>query len=136
MQLKIRKLIRFGSEGTSATAEDDELVRSVVHIALAGRGYRLIEAKDGLEALAAAERFEGPIHLLVSDVNMPRMDGSELAGRLLARRPELRVLLITGFAADDVMKTVPRGPRVDVLEKPFTPDQLAARVRATLDRTV
>ncbi len=121
---------------TILVAEDDDMIRTLARIALSDRGYRLLEAHDGLEALAIAERFPGDISLLVADINMPRMDGAELASRLLVRRPTLRVLFITGFAAETVMQTAPRGPRVAVLEKPFDAERLVASVRALLDRAV
>ena len=125
-----------GGTETVLLAEDDELVRTVARIALVSRGYRLLEARDGVEALALAERHAGDIHLLVSDVNMPRMDGAELATRLLARRPSLCVLLITGFGTDEVLRSMPRSPAIEVLEKPFSPDELGARVRQLLDRSL
>ncbi len=123
-----------GGTETVLLAEDDELVRTVARIALASRGYRLLEARDGIDALAIAERHAGHIDVLVSDVNMPRMDGSELATRLLARRPGLRVLLITGFGAEEVLRSMPKSPSIEVLEKPFSPDELGAKVRQMLDR--
>ena len=119
---------------TILVAEDDEAVRRLAGIALSARGYRLLEAGDGLEALALAERYPGEISLLVTDVGMPRMDGAELAERLRARRPSMRVLFVTGFGSDAITGASTRAAHVAVLEKPFTPDQLAAAVRALLDR--
>lgn len=119
---------------TVLVAEDDAAVRALAGIALRAKGHHVLEAGDGLEALAISERHPGEIALLVTDVGMPRMEGTELASRLLERRPSLRVLFITGFGSEAVLDAGLAGARVGVLEKPFAPDGLVAAVRALLDR--
>src|SRR5690606_42016586 len=99
--------------------------------ALASSGYRMIEANHGEEALHAARQHSGPIHLLVTDVIMPKMGGVELSRRFRELRPGAGVLYITGYAGD-ALAEVP--PDVDVLKKPFTNDALLHRVREVLDR--
>jgi two-component system cell cycle sensor histidine kinase/response regulator CckA len=121
--------VRAGTE-TVLFAEDDDLVRHLSVAALASSGYRLIEAAHGAEALKATEDHAGPIHLLVTDVIMPRMGGVELARRFLELRPGAAVLFISGYAGDALM---PMGDAVEVLHKPFTSEALLARVRGVLD---
>jgi two-component system, cell cycle sensor histidine kinase and response regulator CckA len=121
--------VRAGNE-TVLFAEDDDLVRYLSVAALARLGYRLIEAADGVEALRATEEHNGPIHLLVSDVSMPRMGGVELARRFSELRPDAAVLFISGYAGEAVHEL---GPDANLLHKPFTNDDLLARVREVLD---
>jgi two-component system cell cycle sensor histidine kinase/response regulator CckA len=121
--------VRAGNE-TVLFAEDDDLVRHLSVAALSSSGYRLIEAAHGAEALKATQEHAGPIHLLVTDIIMPRMGGVELARRFRQLRPGAAVLFISGYAGDAV---VPVGNGVEVLHKPFTSDVLLARVRAVLD---
>jgi signal transduction histidine kinase len=121
--------VRAGNE-TVLFAEDDDLVRHLSVAALASSGYRLIEAAHGEEALKATEEHAGPIHLLVTDIIMPRMGGAELARRFRQLRPGAAVLFISGYAGAAV---VPVGSGVDVLHKPFTSEALLGRVRAALD---
>ncbi|MEO8180890.1 MAG: ATP-binding protein [Deltaproteobacteria bacterium] len=121
--------VRAGNE-TVLFVEDDDLVRHLSVAALSSSGYRLIEAVHGAEALQATEEHAGRIHLLVTDIVMPRMGGVELARRFSELRPEAAVLFITGSTGDAVM---PIGNGVEVLHKPFTTEVLLARVRAVLD---
>jgi two-component system cell cycle sensor histidine kinase/response regulator CckA len=121
--------VRAGNE-TVLFAEDDDLVRHLSVAALASSGYRLIEASHGAEALKATEEHAGPIHLLVTDIIMPRMGGVELARRFRQLRPGAAVLFISGYAGDAV---VPVGNGVEVLHKPFTSEVLLARVRQVLE---
>jgi two-component system, cell cycle sensor histidine kinase and response regulator CckA len=121
--------VPVGNE-TVLFAEDDDLVRHLSVAALSSSGYRLIEAAHGAEALKATEQHAGPIHLLVTDIIMPRMGGVELARRFRQLRPGAAVLFISGYAGDAV---VPVGNGVEVLHKPFTTEVLLARVRAVLD---
>jgi PAS domain S-box-containing protein len=127
--------------GAAILLVDDEVpVRTAAARVLARRGYTVLEASDGLQALGIAERYVDPIHLLLTDVRMPGMDGRELARRLRLARPEARVLLMTGYvdpvegaptaASPDAMSGWPGdGP---MLHKPFTLDDLAERVRTVL----
>ncbi|HEX9102464.1 MAG TPA: ATP-binding protein, partial [Polyangia bacterium] len=117
-----------GGRETILLAEDDESVREYVSLVLGRLGYRVLEAHDGAEALGIAERFDGPIDLLLSDVVMPRMDGVELARRLAGSRPRIRVMHMSGYPGD-----ARAGGSAPFLAKPFDRDVLARRVRNILD---
>lgn len=112
--------------------EDDDLVRNLMVPELARHGYRLIEASNGEEALKAATEHPGPIHLLVTDMIMPKVGGVELARRFKRVRPGTPVLFISGYTQD----TWDGEPLANLLFKPFSSDALLTRVRQVLDRTV
>ena len=116
-----------GSE-TILVAEDDEMLRTLLGIALESCGYTVLAAAGGAEALQLAELHDGAVQLLISDVVMRGMDGFELADRLVAIHPELRVLLLSGYPVDPELHG-----DVAFLQKPFRPSVLVARVRALLD---
>ena len=119
---------------TTATiliAEDEDGVRQLAVEALLRRGYRVLQAATGEDAIKAAAAYESTIHLLISDVVMPGMKGPELADRLRAMRPGIRVLLISGYAADVV--TPHDLKEAALLSKPFSPSALAKAVKAILD---
>ncbi len=120
-----------GSE-TILVAEDESGVRELACQFLRVKGYTVLEAKDGLEALEIAEKFPGVIHLLLSDMIMPRMNGGELSRRLKRIRPEIRVAFVSGYseyASGDPGQSQPEGP---VLQKPFSPVSLVEIVREAL----
>ena len=121
-----------GSE-TILLVEDEEGVRDLTREILETSGYRVLEARHGAEALRVGEQHPGPVHLLVSDVVMPQMDGRELADRLRALRPDLRVLFMSGYTADALGHHSALDPGTNLLPKPFSPDALARRVREVLD---
>lgn len=97
-------------------------------------GYTVLEASRGGEAMRLAEEYEGPIHLLLSDVVMPEMGGRDLAECLSASRPEMRVLFMSGYTEDAVLRHGIQVEAVAFLHKPFTPVTLVDKVRALLDR--
>jgi signal transduction histidine kinase/DNA-binding response OmpR family regulator len=123
----------FGTE-TLLLAEDEEAVRTLAGCVLRMSGYTVLEAADGAEALRVAGRHAGPIHLLVTDVVMPGMGGRALADRLTAARPETRVLYLSGYTADEVVRHGVREAEVAFLQKPFKVDALILKVREALDR--
>jgi PAS domain S-box-containing protein len=126
-----RRALPRGTE-TILVAEDDDGVRRVVRTTLEATGYRVIEARNGEEAIAAAKAFAGRIDLVLSDVVMPGMGGPELAAHLKGKDPDLRVLLMTGYTDEGLLL---RGLEPDAapLQKPFTPLVLALRLREALD---
>ena len=119
---------------TLLLVEDDRAVRDVCRQVLQRAGYKVLEASDGYEALAVARGMNGTLHLLVSDVVLPGMDGIELAATLGEERSGLRVLLISGYAERLGVEGLPETVEVDVLPKPFSPAELTRRVRAVLER--
>ena len=121
--------------GTVLVVEDEPSVRRLACRVLRATGYRVLEAREGAEALRLVEQHQGPVDLLLTDVIMPGLGGPALAARLLAETPGLKVLYITGYSEDAIRQqgTLPAGGAL--LEKPFTAHQLAERVRAALART-
>ncbi|MDH5591195.1 MAG: response regulator, partial [Gemmatimonadota bacterium] len=97
-------------------------------------GYNVVEASGGTEALAAVEKLEGRVHLLLTDVVMPGMNGRELSQELTARYPNVRVLFMSAYTEDEVILHGVRVAEVDFISKPFTIDGLRRKVRIILDR--
>jgi len=120
-----------GSE-TILLVEDEDQVRMVVHGILKRHGYRVLEANNGIAALALSQEHVGPIHLLLTDVVMPQMSGPELARRLLALRPELKILCMSGYTDDTVVRHGFVDPSLAFLQKPITPQTLSRKVREVL----
>jgi two-component system, cell cycle sensor histidine kinase and response regulator CckA len=114
-----------GGEETILLVEDEEAVRSLVREILSRLGYRVLVASEGLEALALSQRFPERIHLLLTDVIMPGMDGRELAERMMVVRPDTRILFMSGYAEPPIPDDV-------LLQKPVTPDALARKVAEVL----
>jgi two-component system cell cycle sensor histidine kinase/response regulator CckA len=121
-----------GSE-TVLLVEDAAGLRDMAREILELSGYAVLIARHGSEALLVAQQHAGPIHLLVTDVVMPRMSGRDLAERLVASRPEIRVLFMSGYADGAIAHQDVLAPGAAFVQKPFTPDVLARKVRATLD---
>jgi CheY-like chemotaxis protein len=111
--------------------EDDEEVRRLAAEVLQACGYRVVETGDPLEALTIGERRNGAIDLLVTDMVMPGMGGAELATRLEAMSPGLHVLCMSGYAEQIAVVTADHPARA-CLPKPFTPHDLAKKVREAL----
>jgi PAS domain S-box-containing protein len=118
---------------TLLLAEDEAGVRSLARQVLEGCGYRVLEAADGDEALRVAAGYRQPIALLVTDVVMPRLGGRETAEHLRASHPETRVLFLSGYTDDAVVRHGVLEAEVQFLQKPFTPAALAQKVRKVLD---
>ena len=123
-----------GSEAV-LVVEDEAAVRHLVCRVLRGKGYHVLEAPDGEAALEVAESA-GSIDLLVTDLVMPGMGGAALASRLVELRPALRVVFITGYAPEAVERQGDLAVGSGLLEKPFTADQLARKVREALAATI
>ena len=113
--------------------EDEESVRELVRDYLGTIGYRVLEASDGVQALAVAAAHKGPIHMLITDVVMPRLSGRELADRLAVERGELKVLFISGYTDDSVFRHGVLEGGVAFLQKPFNLKSLAQKVREVLE---
>ena len=113
--------------------EDEESVRELVRDYLGKSGYRVLEAPDGVQALEIAAAYRGPIHILVTDVVMPRLSGRELATRITAARPEIKVLYISGYTDDSIFRHGVLEGGVAFLQKPFNLKDLAQKIRQVLD---
>lgn len=121
---------------TILLVEDEPAVRDVVARALRAHGFHVLEAADGEDALSAAQAYNAPIHLVISDVIMPKMDGRALFEQLRSWYPNLRFLFVSGYASGAIGTAELRGPATDFLAKPFNGELLYVTVRALLDRAV
>ncbi len=117
---------------TILLAEDDACVRGIAARALTLLGYTVLEAAHGVDALRIAMAHPAPIHLLVTDVVMPHLNGKLLADELRRTRPELKVLFVSGYAADAFPEAALQ-PDVPFMAKPYAPTVLARHVREALD---
>ena len=118
---------------TILLAEDEEQVRSIVLNVLRRQGYHVIPAQNGGEALLLSEMHSGTIDLLLTDVVMPTMSGPELAKRLAATRPDMKVLCMSGYTDDSIVRHGVLGSGVAFIQKPITPALLMTKVREVLD---
>jgi two-component system, cell cycle sensor histidine kinase and response regulator CckA len=119
---------------TILLVEDEAAVRSFARHVLQTCGYTVLDAAQGDEAVQLAETHHGTIHLLVSDVVMPGMGGCRLAERIVALKPGIKVLFVSGYADDAVVRHGILASESAFLQKPFTPNALARKVRHTLDQ--
>jgi two-component system cell cycle sensor histidine kinase/response regulator CckA len=133
-EVKAAPTLAGGTE-TVLLVEDDETIRSLVRRGLQARGYRVLEAHNGREALRVADKHQGPIHLLMTDVVMPGMGGRELAERLTRLRGEMKTLYMSGYADDALLHHGSLSPGTALLQKPFTTDQMARTVRRALKKS-
>jgi CheY-like chemotaxis protein len=118
---------------TVLLVEDEAGVRELVKRMLARYGYDVLSAGDATEALAIEQGHEGPIHLLLSDIVMPGLNGPDLAQRLVRRRPSMVVLYMSGFAHHAVGGLGAVSGRTSFVQKPFSAETLGAKVRECLD---
>jgi PAS domain S-box-containing protein len=129
---EVQRTASLHGDETVLVVEDEDSVRELVRQILEDHGHVALTARHGRDALLTADRYERPIDLLVTDVVMPEMGGGELVERLLARRPDLKVLYISGYTNDEVLRRGVGAP-ASFLHKPFTSDGLMRRVREVLD---
>jgi signal transduction histidine kinase len=122
-----------GGGETLLLVEDNDELRGATRDMLEALGYRVATAANGPEALAALEEMDGGIDLVICDVVMPGMSGPELVERLRARNPEIRVILMSGYTSNVMLRHGISEGDYDFLEKPFSADHLAAKVRGALD---
>ena len=113
--------------------EDEQPVRSLVLLALANRGYRVLSAASGSQALALLDAEKPPLDLLLTDANMPGMSGIDLVRRLLAERPSLPVIVMSGYTEDTIVHHGVLRSGISFLHKPFTLDALARKLHEALD---
>jgi PAS domain S-box-containing protein len=126
---------QFPGSETILLVEDEEPLRLLTKRVLERHGYRVLSARNGREAVEIASTFDGPIHLVLTDVVMPGMSGREIGERLSAVRPEARLLYMSGYTDDEIIRRGLLDPNLALLEKPFSPIDLARTVRRVLDGT-
>ncbi|MGB6937917.1 MAG: response regulator, partial [Xanthobacteraceae bacterium] len=119
-------------EGTILLVEDEEGLRQLNARGLASRGYTVLEAGNGVEAIEVLEKSSSQIDLVVSDVVMPEMDGPTLLRELRTRNPGLKIIFVSGYAEDAFQKHLPADGQFAFLAKPFTLKQLVNAVKETL----
>jgi two-component system cell cycle sensor histidine kinase/response regulator CckA len=119
--------------GVVLLVEDEDAVRAFGARALASRGYTVLEARSGVEALEQMDEHAAEIELVVSDVVMPEMDGPTLLRELRKRQPDLKIIFVSGYAEDAFKKNLPDGERFAFLPKPFTLKQLVQAVKDTMN---
>jgi two-component system, cell cycle sensor histidine kinase and response regulator CckA len=128
-----RKQSPLKGNETILLVEDDEMVRNLVRETLEREGYKIIDSADPVEAQRLAEDFRGKIQLLITDVVMPRLSGKELARTLTQRRPDVKVLYMSGYTDSAIVNSGILQREVAFLQKPFTPAALSNKVREVLE---
>ncbi|UOK73186.1 cell cycle histidine kinase CckA [Ancylobacter polymorphus] len=121
--------------GTLLLVEDEEAVRAFAARALASRGYHVLEAGSGVEALEVMAQHPGEVELILSDVVMPEMDGPTLLKELRPSHPDIKVIFMSGYAEEAFAKNLPEGADFGFLPKPFTLKQLIEAVKASMGRS-
>ncbi|ADH89548.1 multi-sensor hybrid histidine kinase [Ancylobacter novellus DSM 506] len=121
--------------GTLLLVEDEEAVRAFAARALASRGYQVLEAGSGVEALEVMETHAGEVDLVLSDVVMPEMDGPTLLKELRGTHPDIKVIFMSGYAEEAFAKNLPEGADFGFLPKPFTLKQLIEAVKTSMGRS-
>ena len=125
--------IKLGDQETILVVEDENVVRTLTRTVLVQAGYTVLEARRGAEALEIAERHASPIHLVVSDLIMPGMNGAQLMKALKARHPHVKGLFSSGYTDLSILREDDLDPTAPFLSKPFTPNALLLKVREVLD---
>jgi CheY-like chemotaxis protein len=118
---------------TILLVEDDEMVRTLVRETLERNGYKILDAAGPIEARRIADQYRNPIHLLITDVVMPKVSGRDLADQLTRKRHDLKVLYMSGYTDNAVLNSGILQKEVAFLQKPFTPASLSDKVREVLE---
>lgn len=122
----------MAGHATILLVDDERMVRDLVGAILQRHGYAVLEAQGGAEALRICHEHAGPIHLLLTDVLMPEMNGRTLAERIRSFRPDIRILYMSGYTGDVFPAHLDDQTAMAYIRKPFTPADLARKVREVL----
>jgi DNA-binding NtrC family response regulator len=118
---------------TILLVDDSAPLRKMMLGVLSQKGYSVLEAADGVTALELSRNYAGTIHLLITDIVMPRMGGVELAEHVVRERPEIGVIFVTGYATDKYVLPLQSRERITTIQKPYGTDALLHIVRGMLD---
>ena len=124
----------LGVSETVFIVEDDDSLRNLAQKALQQHGYRVLTAENGEDALRISKEHEGAIDLMITDVVMPKMGGKETAERLQPLHPQMKVIYMSGYTDESIVHHGVLAPGLNFLEKPFSPEGLARKVREVLDK--
>jgi len=124
----------LGGSETVLVVEDNVSILNLAQKALQKYGYKVLAAKSGEDALRIGKEYEGPIDLLLTDVVMPTISGKETAERLQPLYPQMKVIYMSGYTDDAIVHLGVLEPGLNFIEKPFSPDVLASKVREVLDK--
>ena len=130
------KAVTDSASGTETimVVEDEEGVLSLIRLALRAAGYKVLEAGDPERALAICSDHDGPVHLLLTDVVMPKMSGPKVAEQVAALRPDIKVLYMSGYTDDSIVHHGVLSEGLPFIQKPFSPMSLRKKIREVLDR--
>jgi CheY-like chemotaxis protein/two-component sensor histidine kinase len=123
---------KLSGNETVLLVEDSAPLRQLTRELLSREGYRVVEAADGVRALELFKQYDGAIHLLMTDIVMPKLRGTELAAQVIQQRPNLAVVFLSGYT-EEAVANLPGNTRISILEKPYTADALLRTVRQALD---
>jgi DNA-binding NtrC family response regulator len=133
MEKEVEEGLPCGNE-TILVVEDNHEVRKVTGRILSMQGYRVLEASNEGDAFSICDQHDGPIHLMVTDVVMLEMNGPQLAKHLISQHPEMKVLYMSGYVKNFISHQGILGKGMEYIQKPFTVNELATRVREVLDK--
>ena len=133
VRAEVHSLARATGSETILLVEDEQSVRDLARTVLGRSGYAVLSACDGEKALSASQQRGGDIQLLITDAVMPEMRGRELAELMVKLRPQIKILLISGYTDDVAIHKGALAEGMQFLQKPFTPDALSRNVRLLLD---
>jgi CheY-like chemotaxis protein len=125
-------LLPHGSE-TLLVAEDEEPVRKILVRTLEKYGYRVLEAQNGIEAVQKAWGYREPIHLLLTDAMMPKMNGRELAVEIKKTRPKIKILFLSGYPREVLSEQGILDSGIHLIQKPYEQEELVRQIRRILD---
>ena len=124
------------NEETILVVEDEDSIRILIDKILKKNGYRVLTANNGTEAISICEQYKEPIHLMLVDVGLPEIKGTELAKRLLIIKPEMKLLFMSGYTDSHIIDYDLLSKESPFIQKPFTPDILAKKIREVLNDKV